>query len=288
MVLTAKPPTQELIDIVGALEGEWSGYKAMCRCPAHADSTPSLSLRQGDRGILVHCFAGCDPAAILLELRRIQPGQHYAHPGGASRERKPDIGRIWDGGVDVAGTLGQIYLGSRFLVPLPPDLRFHPRCPYLPRGRTVFLPALLVPVREGRRITALQRIFLDSQGRPTRKATLGRPEAGAWRPVNPDDVLAVAEGFETAAAFTLLYDVPCWATLGAERLHQLAIPSSVTRLYLAGDNDPEGMRAIARAHEAYKRPDREILPAVPPNPGDDWADVLTGRCGAGVQRRHAR
>src|SRR5262245_15106526 len=32
----------------------------MARCPAHPDSTPSLSVRQGDDGrALVHCHAGC-------------------------------------------------------------------------------------------------------------------------------------------------------------------------------------------------------------------------------------
>lgn len=46
-------------------------------CPAHADSDPSLSIRdQGDR-ILVHCFAGCSPLAIVeaigLEMRDLFP-----------------------------------------------------------------------------------------------------------------------------------------------------------------------------------------------------------------------
>src|SRR3546814_20948719 len=56
----SRRPSQELIDLVGALGGTWHGRTAMCLCPAHADRTPSLSIRQGDRGILVTCFAGCD------------------------------------------------------------------------------------------------------------------------------------------------------------------------------------------------------------------------------------
>lgn len=59
MPLTAKRPSQELADIVGTLGGTWSSHVAMCRCPAHTDSNPSLSIRQGERGILVTCFAGC-------------------------------------------------------------------------------------------------------------------------------------------------------------------------------------------------------------------------------------
>ena len=68
MPLTARPPTQHLVDLVGALGGSWHGYVATARCPAHTDRTPSLSIRQGDRGILVTCFAGCSPQDILREL----------------------------------------------------------------------------------------------------------------------------------------------------------------------------------------------------------------------------
>jgi hypothetical protein len=39
------------------------------RCPAHDDSLPSLSLREGRDGrILIHCFAGCTHTAILAKL----------------------------------------------------------------------------------------------------------------------------------------------------------------------------------------------------------------------------
>ena len=36
------------------------------KCPAHADRTPSLSIRQGDAGrTLIHCYAGCSTEAVL-------------------------------------------------------------------------------------------------------------------------------------------------------------------------------------------------------------------------------
>lgn len=41
--------------------GRW-----MARCPAHGDKRPSLAIRYEDDGrILLHCFSGCDPEAIL-------------------------------------------------------------------------------------------------------------------------------------------------------------------------------------------------------------------------------
>ena len=44
-----------------------AGYQA--RCPAHRDRGPSLSLREGDDGlVLVHCHAGCTTAAVVAAL----------------------------------------------------------------------------------------------------------------------------------------------------------------------------------------------------------------------------
>ena len=44
--------------------GEW-----MARCPAHDDSTPSLSITRSDDGrVLAHCFAGCENAEVLKTL----------------------------------------------------------------------------------------------------------------------------------------------------------------------------------------------------------------------------
>jgi putative DNA primase/helicase len=43
------------------------GWKA--RCPAHDDTTPSLSIAEGDDGrILVWCFAGCAAKEITSAL----------------------------------------------------------------------------------------------------------------------------------------------------------------------------------------------------------------------------
>ena len=55
--------------ITKALGGKWQGRYGLCRCPVHADSTPSLKISDSDhRGIDVHCFAGCDWKDIKNEL----------------------------------------------------------------------------------------------------------------------------------------------------------------------------------------------------------------------------
>ena len=39
------------------------------RCPAHDDSNPSLSVREGQDGrVLLHCHAGCTPAQIIAAM----------------------------------------------------------------------------------------------------------------------------------------------------------------------------------------------------------------------------
>ena len=46
---------------------EGIGYKACC--PAHADSIPSLSIREDEDGkVLIHCFAGCEPEEVLAKI----------------------------------------------------------------------------------------------------------------------------------------------------------------------------------------------------------------------------
>jgi hypothetical protein len=41
----------------------------IARCPAHEDKHPSLAIRhEPDGRILVHCFAGCEPEAILSAI----------------------------------------------------------------------------------------------------------------------------------------------------------------------------------------------------------------------------
>lgn len=274
MALVALRPTQDLIDLVGSLGGTWHGRTAMCPCPAHADSTPSLSIRQGNQGILVTCFAGCDREDVLRELRRVPSCGRFAYTDTPTA-RSGNAERLWDEALPLDGTLAERYLRLRHLWPVTHDLRFHPRCPYRPKPWTTYHPALLVAVREGRRLTAVQRIFLDPlTARYRMKLMLGQPGQGAWQGGGQAvPVLALAEGFETARAFTILHDIPCWTSLGARRLDQLLLPSSLTSLILAVDNDAEGAIAAERAALRYARPDLAITP-LPPKGVKDWAKVL--------------
>ncbi|MCW1431976.1 toprim domain-containing protein [Novosphingobium sp. JCM 18896] len=274
MTLKANRPSQELVDLVGALRGIWHGNYAMCLCPAHADAKPSLSLRQGDRGIIVHCFAGCQSEDVLRELRRVKPAvgtpmPEYRQPTGSG-----NVSKIWDQGQPIAGTLAEQYLSIRRLPADLEDLRFHPRCPHKPKPHTEFKPALLVAVRDRLQLTAVQRIFLDpATAYRTEKVMLGRPGQGAWRPsLNGGRKLAIAEGMEDAAAFTAMHGIVCWASLGAERLHLLALPENIEELVIAEDNNGAGRAGARRAWATYQHKKLQLIRKTP-HPFEDWAEA---------------
>lgn len=275
-MLFALKPTQETIDIVAALKGRWHGSYAMCVCPAHADRTPSLSVRQGERGILVHCFAGCRSEDVLREIGRTKPILNSPPPSYRPEGTAPNVRRIWDQGTEIQGTLGEVYLRSRRLPVDLPDLRFHPRCPFGRKPKTTFRPALLVAVRTGHKMTAIQRIRLTDDGTwHDGKFMLGKPGQGAWAPEFEGTVLAIAEGMEDAASYTLIRGRPCWAALGNERLALITVPSRVTELYLAEDNDGPGRTAAMAAVDAHVVPGRCINRDPPPSKYRDWAETGT-------------
>lgn len=278
MPLVSNPPTPDLRTLVARLGGKWSGNTAMCRCPSHADRTPSLSIRQGDRGILVTCHAGCDAADVLRALRRITelPRIGPADTVGRQTRQTSAFLAIWQAGRKIEGTLAERYVREVRSIWAPlEDLRYHPRCPR-GQGRLVrFEPALLVAMRKAGEIAAIQRTFLDpTTAQYTGKLVLGQAIGAAWTNGPPGKTIGLCEGFETAAAYTSLTGIQAWATMGAKRFHQVAIPASAERVILLADNDPEGHRAEARARAALARPGLAIDTEWPPGPTNDWAQLL--------------
>lgn len=66
--------------------------KWIARCPAHEDKTPSLTIRAMPDGvILLHCFAGCEPLAVIgrvgLKFSDLFPER--LHPIGSPKVLSP-------------------------------------------------------------------------------------------------------------------------------------------------------------------------------------------------------
>lgn len=272
--------------LVERLGGRWTGTAGLCRCPAHDDRTPSLSVRLGARSLLLHCFAGCDATDILKALRASghplrEPRADFVNlaeprePAGTRSEAAAR--RIWGGARPITGTPAERYLEHRGLRTDSPELRYHPRTPHGPQPLTRFRPALIAAVRDESGLVAVHRSFLDPRRNRLApieepRCGLGRFGSGAVRLGGIAPRLGLAEGIETALSASALFGLPCWATLGTERLRLVALPAEVTELMLFLDNDAGGRRAEALAREAFAHV--AIDTHYPRRPGADWNDVL--------------
>jgi hypothetical protein len=285
--------------IVEALKGHWRKSGGMCRCPAHADHDPSLSVRVGRTSLLFTCFAGCDRLDILRAIRNAgildtdyvpsveASGTDDYVPDSSALWRRQRAQEIWDRARPLAGTPAQRYLQERGLPGYNSELRYLARTPIGTNRGLGYRPALIAAIRDTRSLVAIQRNFLDitipakALDLENPKMALGAPDAGAVRLMPAQDILGIAEGIETSWSASLLHEIPVWAALGSERFGQIAIPDHVTRLVLLPDPGKAGRRAEALALEAHARPGRSIETIWPPRGWGDWNDVWLRHLKAG-------
>jgi hypothetical protein len=255
-------------------------YLTRCPLPNHGrgrgDHSPSLSLRDGDHRLLVHCFAGCDPLDILDTIRD-KGGQVDDKPTPApyKRQQHGQLAHvIWNEAIDAHGTPVERYLASRHLV-LPPGaevLRFHPACPF---GSTK-TPAMVALVRniESNQPQAIHRTALDRTG----KMSLGPISGGAIKLTPDEDVtiaLGIAEGIETALSMQRLPEwlgSPVWSVISASGISKFPLLAGIETLVVAADNDRAGESATLEVVERWK--ERETLVLEADDDGADLNDIL--------------
>jgi hypothetical protein len=277
------------------LNGRRNGNQYLCRCPVSShgkgkgDRNPSLSIADGDKGLLVKCFAGCDAHDVLAELRGrglLEDGQRCSRRREYSRavpqpdpEPEPDARalELWRSAIPAKGTLVEQYLRSRGItIDIPPTLRFIPSVDYLPR---ISFPAMVAAVqRPDRQVIAVQVTFLDPRG--DRKAqvasprkTIGRLGGGAVRLGPASNAVALAEGTETALAVMQLSGMACWASLGAARIHAIRLPPTVREVWHFPDSDGAGLTSVSKVFSAFS-PVRRVVMQSPPKGFGDWNDYL--------------
>lgn len=268
--------------------GKWSGSKGMACCPAHNDRTPSLSVSLGRGAILLHCFAGCDQESVLAALARegvsastLFSGAAIAPTMDASPIAKPSSAalRIWSDAQPLRDSPAKAYLESRGILAASSTLRFHPRTPLGPKGRTRFLPAMISAVSLDEGPIAVHRTFLSGNAKADfdkPKRALGALGEAAVRLFAPaSGKLGLAEGIESAMSAYALTGIPVWASLGNERFGLVSVPESVTELHLFVDHDAGGELAASRGLEAYARDGRTIHVRRPSSRDTDWNDELT-------------
>jgi hypothetical protein len=277
--------------IARALRGNKTGDGFLVRCPVvthgkgKGDRRPSLSIADGDHGLLVRCHAGCDARNILDALRRrglLDDRAPFRDDAPARRcepvehiEPDPKALALWRLAEPIIGTLAHRYLRSRGLsIDPPPSLRFVPALAYMPR---ISLPAMVAGLQApDRRVIAVQVTYLDPRGDrkvqgATPRKTIGKMHGGAVRLGPAGDALGLAEGIETALAAMQLTGVPCWACLGSQRMARVAIPDTVRELHIFADADEPGR--LAAEQTARANPQRRVVVHLPPDGFGDYADL---------------
>ena len=79
------PPLDFVLERLSGVKRSGSGFVACC--PAHEDRRQSLSVSEGDDGrVLLHCHAGCDPAAVCASLG-MTPADLFEKSGNGHTDR---------------------------------------------------------------------------------------------------------------------------------------------------------------------------------------------------------
>jgi putative DNA primase/helicase len=139
------------------------------------------------------------------------------------------------------------------------------------------LPAIVAAVQApNRHVIAVQRTLIAPRG--DRKAqvrlprmTIGALGWGAVRLAAATNVLGLSEGCEKGLAAMQLFNIPCWSSLGATRMHRVWVPDLVRELHIFLDNDDAGRAAAERTAHAHRH--RRVLLHFPPGQFKDWDDM---------------
>lgn len=266
----------------------------LCQCPAHEDDSPSLGLKDGDRGLIVKCHAGCSRADVLAKL-----GDPGAPPDPVELERRrvadelaavrrTAVARdIWRTSTAATETsLVAIYLATRqILMPVPLSLRVHgafgPYGEHRPSGsrRPQMIAAAQHTERAG--VVAVHRTFLaaDGYGKAAvepQRIILGPARGGAVRLAPAAAKLMVGEGIETCLSAMEATGIGAWAALSTSGLKALVLPETVREVVVLADNDPAGIAAAEVAVRRWYAEGRRVRIALPPRAGTDFNDLLRG------------
>jgi putative DNA primase/helicase len=279
-----------------ALGGHRAGAGWMARCPAHEDRKPSLSIRDADNKVLVHCHAGCAQERVISALRGRGLWFDHRQRSTTRMARRAPIERgsdqkdrrcseaalaIWHASGPVEGTPVVAYLRSRGLIlPASSDLRFHPGLRH-PSGAN--WPAMVALVTNGvdARPLAIHRTYLSRDGTgkapiEPQKLMLGPCRGGVVRLAQPAARLMVGEGIETCLSAMQATGHPAWAALSTSGLRSLDLPRGVCNVIVLADGDEAGEAAAQDCARRWKREGRRVRIARPPT-GMDFNDLLTAR-----------
>jgi putative DNA primase/helicase len=269
------------------LDGRWHGAYGEARCPAHEDRRPSLSIRPGEKSVLLKCHAGCSTSAIIAALRReglwdtvSETPRRRVGNERFSEDKRRYLISIWRECRPIVGTPAERYLRNRGIRgELPPSLRYHPALKHSYTG--LLLPCMVAAAQgpDGS-IVGLHRTFLRANGAD--KAPISHPRMmlgtiarGAVRLAAASIELAIGEGIETSLSFQERQRVPTWAALSAGGLQTVVLPPRplAATVFVLVDLDEAGETAGRITADRLSREGRKVKLARP-MAGKDFNDAI--------------
>lgn len=287
-------------EIIKQLGGDWHSGYGLAPGPGHSPKDRSMRIEDRDdgAGIAVSSYASDDWQTCRQYLhqrglveddrtrRDITPAereQFRRRADKAKQKRDKDRAakiayarKLWFSSVPAPDTPAEAYLRQRGIsVPVPDCIRFAPEIKHSPTK--TFHPALIAGVQnQSERITAVQRIYLDSGGGKAdldeNKRSVGDVGGGAVRLYEPGAVLALAESVEDGLALHELTGQPVWAVPGSSHFWNFEPPACVKTLILAPDPDKAGDGAAQKAAERLA--DKIKTLHLPSPDGRDWNELL--------------
>jgi putative DNA primase/helicase len=282
-----------------------------CRCLSCGGR--NLTLEDGSSALLVWCWNNCDSRDVLAELRRrgLIDGRadHVPHVISAPRRayrtsRTASALGIWREARDGAETVARHYLADRRIEfdSWPPSLRFHQRCPRPRDDAGNLLPPLPAMVTLVEHVelgpVAVHCTYLQPDGsckaelpKNKQRASFGPVKGAAVRfgTPRPGEWHVVGEGIESALSAAMPCGLSAWAALSEGGVRALILPPSATHIVIAADHDANGVgeRAAHDAAARWRAEGRLVRIAMPPEPGTDFNDILTGRVATKIdEARH--
>lgn len=252
---------------------EWWGL-----CPFHKEKSPSFKVDNIRRHY--KCF-GCPAGGDAIDWMRETEGLGFidavkaldadriitkSEPIAQAERAASEIekrnatraAQMWAQSVPAPGTLVETYLRYRGISGRVSDeLRFMPRCWHKPSEQ--WFPVMLARLSDNLGFASVQRTYLAPDGRGKapvakidQKRGLGGMRGGAVRLRTVGDVLAIAEGVETALSAAQLYQFATWATCGTGRFTVIDVPESVRFIIIFADAGEPGWKAAVTASDHYE------------------------------------
>jgi len=245
-------------------------YLTRCPLPSHGkgrgDLSPSLSLRDGDRGLLVYCFAGCDARDILDAIRDKggavdRPTATPPTPKSSSeyKRRQHDKARwLWSQRQPIAGTIAERYLREArgISCALPTTLAFLPA--RKPEHHPAMIAAFALVDETPKDVSSVHLTLLKPDG--SGKAEIDKPKIIVGSPLAlpiivapPNDLLglAICEGIEDALTAHQLTGLGAWVAGAAGFMHELGdvVPDYIEAVTVYAHADKAGQDG---AHKLIK------------------------------------